>query len=47
VDILLMVVLVFFKVKFNVLKEHGMDQAVLLFQMDNVQLISLGMEQFV
>jgi hypothetical protein len=47
VDILSMEVLVFFKVKFNVLKEHGMEQAVLLFQMVNVQLISLGMEQYV
>jgi hypothetical protein len=47
VDILSMEVLVFFKVKFNVLKEHGMEQAALLFLMVNVQLISLGMVLFV
>jgi hypothetical protein len=47
VDILSMEVLVFFKVKFNALKEHGMEQAVLLFLMGNVQLISLGMVPFV
>ena len=47
VDIPSMDQLVFFKVKFNVLKELGMEQVVLLFLMVNALLTLLGMEQSV
>ena len=47
VDIHSMGQLVFFRVKFNVLKELGMEQVVLLFLMVNALLTLLGMEQSV
>lgn len=47
VDIHSMVQLVFYKVKFNAHKEHGMEPVVLSYRMVNVLLILLGMELFV